>query len=259
MDRDRSSAEAQSRWRDGQVFIDGRWLTRQQVAQIARQDKRLAEYRKLRERSAMTVADQAALAKWCKRNKLPDEERVHWLSVLQLQPRDPDAVKGLGLHPYQGMLLTNAQIAQCRSDVQAMNKAVERWRPLVEQWAKAIEKRDQPDAGADMSDVRKISASAEMLALERVLWQEFGSKKDKKRTYVALSHELVATLREMPQQPAVESLARHAVFSPLATVRMAATRALKERPGTVMCRCLFRGWPRPSTSRPALRRRPTAV
>lgn len=50
VDRDRSSAEAQSRWRDGQVFIDGRWLTRQQVAQIARQDKRLAEYRKLRER-----------------------------------------------------------------------------------------------------------------------------------------------------------------------------------------------------------------
>ena len=48
--------------------------------------------------------------------------------------------------------------------------------------------------------------------------------------YEALSQELILMLREMPQQFAVESLSRHAAFSPSATVRMAATRALKERP-----------------------------
>ena len=100
--------EAASHWQTGQVCMDGKWLTRQQVAEIAGQDKRLAEYRKLRERSPMTVEDQTALAKWCKKNKLPDEERVHWLSVLQLQPGNAEAVKGLGLHPYQGILLTSA-------------------------------------------------------------------------------------------------------------------------------------------------------
>ena len=177
----------------------------------------------------MTVVDQAALAKWCKKNRLPDEERVHWLLTLQLQPDNAEAIKGLGLHSYQGMLLTNSQIAECRALVQAFKKAMEHWRPIVAQWSRDIKNRDRPDAGADMSNVRKISTSAEMLALERVVWQHVDARKNNKRLYEALSQELILELKEMPQQAAVESLARHAVFSPSATVRMAATSALKER------------------------------
>jgi hypothetical protein len=224
-----SPGEAESRWQKGLVCIDGKWLTRQQAAEAARQDKRLAEYRKLRERSAQTVPDQAALARWCKKNKLPDEERVHWLSVAQLQPDNAEAIKGLGLHPYQGMLLTNAEIAQRKSEAQTFQKAMERWRGLVAKWARAVENHDAADAGEILAEVRKISASAEMLTLERVIWQQLGSKKEKKRTYEALSVALVSTLKQMPLQAAVESLTRHAVFSPLPAVRGAAIAALKER------------------------------
>ncbi len=206
------SSEAASHWRMQEVSFDGKWLTRQQVAEIASRDKRLAEYRKLRDQGVMTVTDQAALARWCKKNNLPDEERASWLSVLQLQPDNADAVKGLGLHPYHGLLLTNAQIQQCRSEIHVMNKAIERRRPLVVQWAKSIEKRDQAEAVHHMGEVQKIASSAEMLALERVLWQDLGSKKDKNRAYEALSLELIVTLRGMPEHAAIESLVRHAVF-----------------------------------------------
>jgi hypothetical protein len=149
-----------------EVCVDGKWLTRQQVAEIASQDKRLADYRKLRDQAAATVADQAALARWCKKSKLPDEERVHWLAVLRLAPDNAEAIKGLGLHPYQGMLLTNAEIAQCKAEAAAMNKATERWRPLVSRWAAAIEKEDGPGAAA-VADDREPARHGSALALVR--------------------------------------------------------------------------------------------
>ena len=36
-------------------------------------------------------------ARWCRKNKLVHEERVHWLFVRQLQPDHPEAIKALGL------------------------------------------------------------------------------------------------------------------------------------------------------------------
>jgi hypothetical protein len=191
----------------------------------------LAEYGKLRDSARATAEDQAALARWCRRNKLADEERVHWLFVRQLDPDNAEAIKALGLHPFQGKFFTNAQIEQIRAETRAMQKAMERWRPLVAWWTMAVEnEKESLDGGAKLEEVREVSRSSEMLALERVMWHDVGSKKEKKRTYEVLGLALVAILREMPQQPAVESLARHAVFSSAPTVRSAATAALKERP-----------------------------
>ena len=45
------SPEAASHWRMQEVSLDGKWLTRQQVAEIASHDKRLAEYCKLRDQA----------------------------------------------------------------------------------------------------------------------------------------------------------------------------------------------------------------
>ena len=92
----------------------------------------------------LTVDSQAALARWCRKNKLADEERVHWQIVLQLQPGNPEAIQGLGLKPYAGMLLTQSQIQQVKVQVQKLGKAVDRWRPLVIQWRNAATRRPPP-------------------------------------------------------------------------------------------------------------------
>ena len=130
----------------------------------------------------MTVADQAALAKWCKKNRLPDEERVHWLAVLQLEPSNSEAIKGLDLHPYRGMLLTNAADFGAKGGGRCRAEGRRARRPFVARWAAAMEKQDASGATAITKEVRKVSRSSEVLALERFIWLQLGSKSDKKRT-----------------------------------------------------------------------------
>ena len=167
--RKKSPEDAATHWQLGQVWIDSRWMTPDQAQKAASKDKRLAEYRKLRDRSVLTVDSQAALARWCRKNKLADEERAHWQTVLQLQPDNAEAIKALGLRPFAGTLLTQGQIQRVKSQLQTWAKAVDRWRPLVAQWRNAV-KHHQTAPPAEVRDkLVKLSDSAEMLALERAV------------------------------------------------------------------------------------------
>ncbi len=159
--------DAATHWQLGQVWIDGQWLTPDQAQKIAAGDKRLAQYRTLRDRSVLTVDSQAALARWCRKNKLADEERAHWQIVLQLQPDNAEAIKALGLRPFAGMLLTQGQIQRLKTQLQTLAKAVDRWRPLVAQWRKAVEHHQTAPPAEVRDKLAKLSDSAEMLALER--------------------------------------------------------------------------------------------
>ena len=110
---------------------------------------------------------QAALARWCRKNKLADEEDAHWQIVLQLQPDNAEAIKALGLRPFAGMLLTQGQIQRLKTQLQTLAKAVDRWRPLVAQWRKAVEHHQTAPPAEVRDKLVKLSDSAEMLALER--------------------------------------------------------------------------------------------
>ena len=225
----KSPEDAATHWQLGQVWIDSRWMTPDQAQQAASKDKRLAEYRKLRDRSVLTVDSQAALARWCRKNKLADEERAHWQTVLQLQPDNAEAIKALGLRPFAGTLLTQAQIQRVKSQLQTWAKAVDRWRPLVVQWRNAV-KHHQTAPPAEVRDkLVKLSDSAEMLALERALWQEVGAKREKE-AYHAMLLAMIEMLAGNPRPAAAGSLARLAVFCDLKDVHAAAIEALKKHP-----------------------------
>ncbi len=225
----KSPEDAATHWQLGQVWIDSRWMTPDQAQQAASKDKRLAEYRKLRDRSVLTVDSQAALARWCRKNKLADEERAHWQTVLQLQPDNAEAIKALGLRPFAGTLLTQAQIQRVKSQLQTWAKAVDRWRPLVVQWRNAV-KHHQTAPPAELRDkLVKLSDSAEMLALERALWQEVGAKREKE-AYHAMLLAMIEMLAGNPRPAAAGSLARLAVFCDLKDVHAAAIEALKKHP-----------------------------
>ena len=224
-----SPQDAATHWQLGQVWIDGKWRTPDQTQKIAAGDKRLAQYRTLRDRSVLAVDSQAALARWCRKNKLADEERVHWQIVLQLQPGNAEAIQGLGLKPYGGMLLTQAQIQQIKSQFQKRNKAVERWRPLVARWLNAVERHQTAPPPAVAEKIAKTSDPIELLALERTLWQEVGIKRYKD-AYRTMLRTTVEILDANPSPAAAASLARQAVFSPTEDVRNAAVKGLKKHP-----------------------------
>ncbi|HEX3727393.1 MAG TPA: hypothetical protein VHV08_14165, partial [Pirellulales bacterium] len=76
LDRDPDFAPA--RWQSGFVHWDGQWLRPSEVPARVRGNDQLAAYRKLRDAMVDTADNQRELARWCRKNKLPDEERIHW-------------------------------------------------------------------------------------------------------------------------------------------------------------------------------------
>ena len=219
-----------TRWQLGQIRVGDAWLSPGEVQRAACKDERLAAYRRLRETAGPTVDDQVALAQWCRKNKLGDEEQVHWLSVLQLQPNHPDAVKALGLRPYQGMLMTKDQIAQMKERMQALNKAIEWWRLPVTRWRNAIDGHETSPPTDVREKVSKVSDSIEMLGLQRSLWQCVGMKRDQRRQFHAMSSELIQVLADNPHPAGAQCLTWLAVLSQYEDVRTAAAAGLKRHP-----------------------------
>ncbi len=118
----------------------GEWLTVSQVELAARKDRRLAEYRRRRDAAGPALSGQIALAQWCRKNKLADEERVHWLLVLQMQPNYPEAVRRLDQQRRLLAKLANEQIAQSKAQPQKTGAPPEGWRSFVAKWRQAFDR-----------------------------------------------------------------------------------------------------------------------
>jgi hypothetical protein len=224
-----SPDDALAHWQLAQVRVQGRWQSPAEVEQAARQDKRLTEYRRRRDASARSVADQAALARWCRKNRLDDQQRLHWLLVLQLQPDNAEAIHALALRSYQGMMLTPAQIQQLKAQLQRVGKAAEDWRLLVAQWHRAAESHDPAIPAVVREKVAATADPADMLGLERALWRQVAAK-GPPRLYREMLLALMPVLGGSPQPAAAESLVRHAVFPSSDQVRTAAVLGLKRHP-----------------------------
>ena len=68
------------------------------------------------------------------KNRLDNEARCHWQRVLRLQPDNAEAIAGLNLRAYQGMLLAPQEIARLKAQIHDVRKAMERWTPIVSRW-----------------------------------------------------------------------------------------------------------------------------
>ncbi len=106
LERDPNFAPA--RWQSGFVRLDGDWVKIDDVPQRATDDKRLTAYRKQRDEMVDTADNHRALARWCHKNQLLDEERVHWAKVMEFERGDAEALAALGLQLYDGRWLTRA-------------------------------------------------------------------------------------------------------------------------------------------------------
>ncbi len=97
-----------ARWQLGYVQVGDQWLKPQDVPQQAADDKTLVAYRERRDALVDTAANHRELARWCHKNLLPSEARLHWTKVLEFEPTDREAIDALGLKWHEGRLMTRA-------------------------------------------------------------------------------------------------------------------------------------------------------
>lgn len=221
---------APARWQKGELKFDGAWKTPEEVAAQVKRDPRFAEYRQLREKGDGSTANHAALAEWCKRQNLANEERYHWANVLLAAPNHPQARERLGLRPYQGGLFTAEEIAKHQQQEKSTKLAAKQLKPHFAQLCKEAtgsmpRKRDQA-----LAEIRKINDPQAIEPLQEAIFEVVRKGNDRFRKNLALA--LIASLSNMPQHEATLHLLKHAVYSKMPEVRKAAAEALRPRQST---------------------------
>lgn len=219
-----------ARWHAGFVRQGDRWLTLADVRRAAAADEHLAGYRTLRDGYVDNAVDHARLARWCRRNRLEEEARAHWIRVLQLQPDHQEAINALGLRPYDGMLLSQEQIEQLKRQKQQVIKALERWRPKLVQWKLASRRSDGSARQAVLEEIRSVSTPQDIAGVELSIRQQCAARTPDRDLYREPCLALISALGKLPEEAATESLIRLAVDAPWEDVRQAAADQLKTRP-----------------------------
>jgi hypothetical protein len=216
---------APARWQSGFVRWDGGWLHVDEVPKRAADDKSLAAYRKMRDGMVDTADNHRALAKWCRKNKLVDEERIHWAKVLEFESGDAEALAALGLQLYDSRLLTRQQIEQEKKLAGERLRATQHWQPQIVKWRNAIEHGSGKDRDAALEKLRTLSDPGAIAPLESI----FAVNGDSKHS-AELNLLLIDTVARMPNPEATQVLLRRTIIPDSLEIRTAATDQLKKRP-----------------------------
>jgi hypothetical protein len=214
-----------ARWQSGFVKIGGQWTKLDDVPARARSDQRLAEYRQKRDALIETADNHRALARWCRKNNLLDEERVHWAKVLEFEHNDAEAMSALGVHLYRGRLLTQRQIEESQKQEAARARAVQIWQPQFVKWRKAIEQGNAKQVEEARRGLGQFNDPDAIAALEATFAVNRMSHKG-----TELHRLLIETVGRIPGPEATQVLLREAVLPEPLELRKAAADQLKKRP-----------------------------
>lgn len=124
----------------------------------------------------------------------------------------------------------DAAAAKQKEEMQTFLKAVEHWRPLVIQWRRAVDGEKAALPADAREEIVAMTASIEMLGLQKSLWQQVGRKPKEQQPYRLMCRELIRVLAENKSPAATECLARLSVLSNDKDVRRTAALELKGRP-----------------------------
>lgn len=216
---------APAHWVAGQLQYEGKWQAVAEVQQQAAKDRRLTEYRNQRNAAVATdVEAQAALAAWCRKNKLDAEARYHWRKILELDPQHAEALKELHMQYYEGALLTADEVQKRKQAAGELKRSMQRWRSSLTAWRRGLES----------SDIEKQQAAKEQLAALDDLsvipaYEALLADKESRQKGELFAREYVNFLTRMREPAATEALTRMAVTSPWPGVASAAVDSLKQR------------------------------
>ena len=200
------------------MHVDGKTFPLAEIVRLKATDPQHSMYRELRTAHSGTAEGQFDLARWCRKQKLADEERLHWWILLAMQPGHPEAVKALRLQEYQGMLLTRDEIEQVKQRQKQADDAAKRWVPKLKKLKRSIEHGDADEREAALRELKSIQDPHAISSIERV----FSIEAD-------INLRFVEILAKMPADEAADVLVRLAVNSPDQYIREKAAAALQQR------------------------------
>lgn len=208
-----------ARWQTGHVRVGRQWLTRHQAERAVAEDPLSGRYRNKLAESYEHLSPSMAhltLARWCRQFGLVEQERFHWIKVLERHPELPEALTALGLCHYRGEWLTQDE---ARARDQAAH-AAQRWTRKLRELASTLERPgDTARTAAAWAKLRSISDVAAIEGLETVVAPRSET----------LAREVVAVLGRMPSDWAAGSLVR-LTRSPFPAARTSAMAQLKQWP-----------------------------
>jgi hypothetical protein len=220
---------ASARWQLGQIEVDGKWQSVEEAQKNAAADPRQREYAKLRESAGDSPKAQLTLARWCERNGLTDEARIHWLSVLAVEPNSGEALRALKMEWFQGELLSREDATRAKEETKVQERSSREWNAKMAEWKRNLagELPDRTAALAEIQAVRdpKAIPVIERITLDHSLMDDLGIIRQRQ-----VSMCLLHALAGMPDAEAIQSQLQHAAFSPQESVRERAIADLKKRP-----------------------------
>jgi hypothetical protein len=207
-----------AQWQQGFIQSGGQWVDIERLS-CEGEPELMIEYAAHREKCADTVDGQMQLANWCRDKQLPLQERAHLSRVIDLNGEHQAARARLGYRRVSGRWLTEAEVADSLGRQKLEVDAGKRWRPELIEIGRDLQHPTLARREAARGRLAAIKEIHAIPAMESVLSipNQDG----------ALA--VVNTVGEFKGSEAVESLVRHAVFSPWPLVRQAAAERLKER------------------------------
>jgi Pretoxin HINT domain len=164
----------------GQIAVDGKWATPDQVEQQNRSDaKSQAIFREYLDRRIRTpqknVNAQLRLAAWCLENSLKDEARAHYFAVTRLDPSRDIAWIRLGFKKVHDRWMKPDQLAAQKLEADRQKRADKEWKPRLEKLRDAVE---------STIETRRLKAEKELYQVTDpravpMIWKVFASGGEK--------------------------------------------------------------------------------
>lgn len=220
-----------ARWHAGFVKQQNQWMPWEAVTREAAADKRLAEYRALRDRRAGTPGGELILARWCRSHKLDAEAAFHFMNVAAFEPGNKEArqfLRGQGLVPGKqpspaAREATAKERQDCRRD----------WAgPRVREWDKALQEGSPVVEQLMAETLAEAQDGTALEVLDAVLYERYRDARSAREQQLCqtLCLRWISVLATGDEARTTWPLVRNAVFHPFADARTAAAEALKDRP-----------------------------
>jgi hypothetical protein len=196
------------------------------------------EYERRAEETPETVADQWALAEWCRQNGLSAARRTHLRRVLALDTNHAAARKGLGYTRHGGQWMTHAQLMTSRGLVKhkgkwvlpqeiafieqaaAETEAEKQWYKSVRKWFGWITSDDPNRQSEGLAELRRLRDATATPAVMRTFQKARGEP---------LRLLLVELLVNLEGARSFQGLIELSLFDDLDSVREAALRGVRQR------------------------------
>ncbi|MEO1524512.1 MAG: polymorphic toxin-type HINT domain-containing protein [Planctomycetota bacterium] len=211
--------DREARWQAGFVRVDDGWARVDEIERDAHNAKTVDRYRVLRAELSGQPNGQTALALWCRKFGLRDQEQFHWANVLRINPTSTEARQRLRLRDFNGTLMTNEQIEDHKMILRRQRDSAKKWNPLIEKWMEQIEHSTTPewtDAWSKLELLDEVDAVRPLLAAFEDA--ELHSQQ-----------QIIKTIANIRDQTATDALIQIAVNAREPELRTAAAKQLGKR------------------------------